>query len=261
MNVNGETTVLAIDIGNTRTHIAAVDIEKLFCADREDFYNVKFDDLFTPAIKKIINNRQITKINVTSCVNELAVKAKEFCKNIGIDKIDIIKAHGLPVILKYENPEKLGTDRICNALACGVLFKNESCVIISCGTAVTIDYLHKGKTFEGGVIFAGSEAHAAALYKQTDALPHVIFQSAGLPSPPSPPSLPAKSTEKCITAGVMYAAAGAIDRCIEEYRNIYGNDIRLIVTGGGWELVKPLVKLNHEITNVPDLTLIGAGVY
>ncbi|MDR2727514.1 MAG: type III pantothenate kinase [Chitinispirillales bacterium] len=252
-----ETTVLAIDIGSTRTHIAGVDIEKLSCIDRENFNNTEFNELFKDTIKKFYSNHQISKINVTSCVKELAVMAKEFCKNTGIDNIDMVKAHGsLSVTLKYENPEQLGSDRICNALACGALFKNQSCVIIDCGTAVTIDYLHKGKIFEGGVIFAGSAAHAAALYKQTDALPNVIFKN----SEPLP-RLPAKSTEKCIAAGVLYAAAGAIDRCIEEYKLIYGNEIRLIAAGGGWEFIKPLVKKNHEITTAPDLTLIGAGIY
>jgi type III pantothenate kinase len=256
MNVT-QTTVLAIDIGNTRTHIAVVDTENLSCVDREDFDNAKFDERFTDTIKKECSDHHISKINITSCVKELTVRAQQLCKNTGIDKIDTVKAHdALAVIFKYKNPKELGSDRICNALACSVLFKNQSCIIISCGTAVTIDYLHEGKTFEGGVIFAGSATHAAALHKQTDALPHLIFDDRS-----APPHLPAKSTEKCIVTGVLYATAGAVDRCIEEYRRIYGNDTHLIATGGGWEIIKPLVKQNHEITAVPDLTLIGAGVY
>ena len=259
MNVTSK-TVLAVDIGNTRTHIAVVDIEKLSCIDRKDFYNVKFDETFSDTIKKIYLNHQINKINITSCVSELAIKAEELCKNIGIDNIHIIKAHdSLNIKLIYENPEKLGSDRICNALACAALFKNESCVIMSCGTAITMDYLHKGEIFEGGVIFAGSVTHATALHKQTDALPQITFDDR-TDSSPLPP-IPAGSTKKCITAGVLYATAGAIDRCMEEYKNIYGNNIRLIATGGGWELIKALVKQNNEITAVPDLTLIGAGVY
>ncbi|MCL2689251.1 MAG: type III pantothenate kinase [Chitinispirillia bacterium] len=257
MNENNKTKVLAVDIGNSRTHIAAVDIKKLLCVDRVDFYNKNFDDSFTDTIKNLCSNHQISKINIASCVNQLAIKAKELCKDIGIDKIDTVKAHdSLDITINYENPEKLGSDRICNALACSALFKNKSCVIISCGTAVTIDYLHVGKIFEGGVIFAGNTAHAAALNKKTDALPHVTFDGR---SPP--PRLPAKSTENCIAAGILYATAGAIDRCTEEYRNIYKDNIRLIATGGGWELVKPLVKQNHKIAALPDLTLIGVGVY
>jgi len=253
-------TVLAVDIGNTRTHIAVVDTEKLSSIDRKDFYNAKFDETFSDTIKKIYLNHQINRVNITSGVNELAVKTKELCKNIGIDNIHIVKAHdSLSIKLIYENPEKLGSDRICNALACSALFKNESCVVMSCGTAVTMDYLHKGEIFEGGVIFAGSATHATALHKQTDALPHITFDDRTASSPK--PHIPADSTKKCITAGVLYATAGAIDRCIEEYKNIYGNNIRLIATGGGWELIKPLVKLNYDITTIPDLTLVGAGVY
>ncbi|MDR0306986.1 MAG: type III pantothenate kinase [Chitinispirillales bacterium] len=251
-----EATVLAIDIGSTRTHMGVVDIKKLICLSKGEFNNTEFNNLFVDTVKKITFNHQISKTNISSCVKELGIQAKQLCACFGLGKIEIIKAHdALAVEFKYENPEKLGADRICNALACALLFKNQNCVIIDCGTAVTIDYLRKGKIFEGGVIFAGTATHAASLHKQTDSLPLVNFDNSGAPA------LPANSTTTCITAGILYATAGAIDRCIEEYRNIHGKGLALIATGGGWEIIKPLLKHKRQITDATELTLVGAGVY
>jgi len=247
--------VLSIDTGSTRTSIAVVDIDALSCANRVDFRNTEFDNRFVSAIKNIISTSTgIRKANITSCVKALAAKAKEFCAGTNLlDEVNIVRAHEkLPISINYDEPETLGTDRLCDALACAALFKNRSCIIIDAGTAVTVDYLHNG-ALDCGMILPGLSMQFEALHSKTDALPLInTNKEATL-------SLPSKSTGACIQAGVLYGTAGAVDRCVNEILRNNNNDTQIIATGGCWETIKSLI--HREITEIPDLTLIGAATY
>jgi type III pantothenate kinase len=260
MNERGEPVILAVDIGNSRTHLAAVDVGRMLCTNRIDFDNEKFDGLFAASIKKYaLTDSRIRKASITSCIRNLAVRAKKCCEDEGcFDDVVIVEARDdLPISLNYENAQKLGTDRICSALACSALFSNQNCIIISSGTAVTIDYLHGGKKFEGGMILPGISLQLNALHQQTDALPLVKLgnwddgNSVGI-------DFPATSTEKCIKTGVLYGIAGAIEKVIGRYGN---DEVKIVATGGGWEVIKPAIKVDIPITAIPDLTLIGAALY
>lgn len=250
--------ILSIDIGSTRTHLAIVDTDALSCSIRIDFDNADFNARFLTSIKDIVStHRHIARVNITSCVKILAVKAKDICGSLG--GINIIKYHdNLPVSVKYEKPQTLGADRLCNALACAAMFEGKSCVIIDSGTAITIDYLRGGKVFEGGAILPGCATQVRALHLQTDALPSVNLCAAG----DDAAVIPATSTEKCIAAGILLGTAGAVEKCVGEYLRVCGdNDTVIVATGGGWEIVRPLVNRQIQITTIPDLTLIGAAVY
>jgi len=245
---------LSIDIGSTRTHVAAVDVNMLRCVERIDSANDDFDTVFAANIKNIADAYpQINTVNITSCVKSLAAKAKDICTN-NFDTVELIHPHdGLPVAFKYENPNTLGTDRICDALACAALFKGKSCVIIDAGTAITVDYLREGKVFDGGAILPGYAMQFGALHTQTDALPLIDTDNLNAVK------LPSKSTADCIKAGVIYGTAGAVDRCIAECLLVNGDDVSIIATGGGWQPIRQLIK--RKVTTIPDLTLIGAGIF
>jgi len=263
---------LAIDIGSTRTHIAAVDINSLQCVDRIDSYNDEFDDTFAKNIKNIADvHPQIRRVNITSCVRSLAAEAKKICTDLSTDsqidssadrdirrfeKVELIRPHArLPVSFNYEEPGTLGTDRICDALACAALFKGKSCIIIDVGTAVTVDYLREGRFFEGVAILSGYSMQLDALHKNTDSLPRINIGTLG---DGLNLSLPSKSTEDCIKAGILLGMAGALDRCIGVCKRNWGKGI-IVATGGGWEPIKQSIK--HKTVTIPDLTLIGAGIY
>jgi pantothenate kinase type III len=267
---------LSIDIGSTRTHIAAVDVNELDCLDRIDSDNDDFDTAFTANVKKIADAYpQINRVNISSCVRSLLIKAKETCDDLCIDPridsridsfikngvkrfetVDFVLPHKrLPVAFDYEEPGTLGMDRICDALACAALFKGKSCIIIDVGTAVTVDYLRHGKVFEGVAILSGYSMQLDALHAKTDSLPRIDIGSLGNESTLS---LPSKSTEDCIKAGILLGMAGAIDRCISTCKRNWGKGI-IVATGGGWASIKPSIK--HKTITIPDLTLIGAGIY
>jgi len=250
--------VLAVDIGSSRTHIGVVDMDGLRCVSRVNFDNSEFDVRFHSSIIKFVSaHPRIGAAHITSCVKSLAAKAAALCKKEVLpDNVRVVKAHdALPVQNNYDNPQALGTDRLCNALACASLFAGRSCVIIDAGTALTIDYLHGGTLFGGGAILPGCATQAEALHRRTDALPLVKLGDIddGLVA------LPATSTEGCIRAGILFGMAGAVERCTDEYLRLDAN-AKVVATGGGWDIIEPLTG-GHDIETIPDLTLIGAAAY
>jgi len=249
-------SVLSIDTGSTRTHIAVVDIDALSCLRRIDFCNTEFENSFASVVKDIVSIPSpsiIRKANITSCVKRLAARAKEICAGMNIfSEINIVEAHKSLLSIGYDEPRALGTDRICGALACAALFEGKTCVIIDVGTAITIDCLRGGRTLECGMILPGAALQFEALHSGTDALPLVnTDKEAALP-------LPSTSTEMCIRAGVLYGIAGAVTHCVDRLLGING-DALIAAAGRGWDAVKPFIR--KDIKTIPDLTLIGAAVY
>ncbi len=245
--------ILSIDIGNTRTHLGVIDRDACQCLKTVAFHNSEFDSRFSATLNNLKSEYNLCKANISSCVTKLLKEAEDFSKT-QLESVSVLKVHsGLPVVFNYQNPEKLGTDRIADALACSMLFADRSCVKIGSGSAVTVDFLEKGVNFEGGAIFAGVEMHFRTLHSSTDALPSVNLQ-------PSPAAvLPGKSTSECIRAGVLYSTAGAMMRIVAEYREKYGDDLIVAATGGAWELTSAIV--DFDFTYIPELTLIGVGLY
>lgn len=262
--------VLSIDIGSTRARAAVVDIDGLLCLNRIDFYNSELDSCLIPAIKNMASmTAGIRKANVTSCVKKLAVRAEGLCAGTGLfDEINIVRAHEkLPISINYDKPQTLGTDRLCAALACAALFSGRDCIIIDAGTAVTVDCLRGGRTLECGMILPGLTTQFESLHDKTDALPLVSVEKF------KELSLPSKSTEECIKAGVLYGTSGAVANCVNLLLSNNDNDDEIatcvnqllrddtiiIATGGDWETIKPFIT--YDITTIPDLTLIGAAIY
>lgn len=248
--------VLAVDIGSSRTHLATVDIKKPECIKKDLLDNDKIQSRFPSVLKSHKNEYPsiVQKVSISSCIRKLSADIADICHQEGFQNIKTVKAENdLAVRFQYENTDLLGSDRIAASLACNRLFNNKSSIIIDSGTAITIDFLRDGKVFEGGVILAGIGLQLKALHLNTDVLP--------LPSLAEDitPELPGKSTVEGMTSGVLFATAGAVDRCVREYKKRYGQDILTVATGGGWYFTEKLVDFQY--VHVPDLTLIGTACF
>ncbi|MFW6244914.1 MAG: type III pantothenate kinase [Fibrobacterota bacterium] len=248
--------VLAVDIGSSKTHLATVDAEKLKCLKKDQIDNDQIHSMFTSVLKSHTDlfPSIIHKVNISSCIRKLSTDITDICSHKGFQDIRTVKVGNfLPVTFHYQNPESLGSDRVADCLACNRLFKGENCIIIDSGTAITIDFLREGKVFEGGAILAGIGLQLKALHKNTDVLPLPQLAENIVPA------LPGKSTVQGITSGVLYATAGAVERCVREYKKKYGPDILTIATGGGWPFTEKLV--DFEYVHLPELTLIGTACF
>lgn len=153
-------------------------------------------------------------------------------------------AHG--VCNAYAEPERLGADRWVALIAARALIE-QSCVVVDCGTAVTIDALAADGRHLGGVIIPGMRLMREALYRETRQIPPETGEV----------QLFGQSTRDGVWGGAAYGVAAIIDGIAARMEAIADPGPRLL-TGGDAEAVLPLLQARYRWE--PDLIFQGLRV-
>ena len=161
----------------------------------------------------------------------------------------IVVSHDHPGLPKStaRQPEQAGVDRRVQALAAATLAAGPA-IVVSAGTALTVDLAGKDGALLGGTIGAGLGLCARALTAGAEKLPLVDLKGA-VP-------LPALDTESAIRSGVVLGAAGAIERLIEGMGAPPGTVVFL--TGAEAALVSPHLRVPHRMHG--GLGLLGVAL-
>ena len=142
-----------------------------------------------------------------------------------------------------ENPERLGADRWVALIAARALTE-QTCYVVDCGTALTIDALAAGGQHLGGVIVPGVRLMREALYRDTRQIPPEGGH----------PQLFGRNTRDCVWGGAVYAVAAAIDGIAERMEATGGRGLRLL-TGGDGATLLPYLSGRYRLE--PDLIFQG----
>lgn len=162
---------------------------------------------------------------------------------LGVTRVEV------PIRCDLSPPITVGVDRLLNALAAGQR-SGEACVVIDCGTAVTVDFVDKWGVFHGGCIAPGFGTSLRALHQHTAALPSIESREIKVI-----PVAPGKTTADAMVAGCAAAIRGMVHHLVEKYAEKNGSYPRVIATGGD----APLLLEHDDIVEhiVPDLTIMG----
>ena len=240
---------LLIDIGNTKTKWMLRDNSGIYKHDSfltEDIDQDHFE--FDEKIRKIVIS------NVAGFEKEAILKIK--LKNFSCP-IEFIKAHKKlnHLINNYQDATKLGTDRWLSALSVSHDIK-KTAVIVSVGTAVTIDYLSFDKkksqhTFEGGVILPGLHLTKNALENNT----------ADLKNSEGVVKIPPINTANAIHSGFVLSVLGNI-KYLFDLASSKSKDVKIILSGGDTELIHQHMDedLKKYVSIKKDLVLEGLFV-
>jgi type III pantothenate kinase len=156
----------------------------------------------------------------------------------------------LPLSVLVQHPEKVGIDRLLNAVAAKIGALRFDSIIIDAGSAVTVDYLDETGAFRGGAIFPGFRLMGEALHTHTALLPQTDHREPN-------PQLPGANTEAAIKAGVYWAVAGGVKAVIRQLMARARSNRRpeIYITGGDAGLLFPVME--PEVQYIPQLTLEG----
>jgi len=146
----------------------------------------------------------------------------------------------------YAEPERLGADRWVALIAARSLTR-QSCYVVDCGTAVTIDALAADGQHLGGVIVPGMRLMREALYRETRQIPPETGE----------PRLFGQSTREGVWGGALYAVAATIDGITERMIASHGPGVRWL-TGGDAEGVLPYLQAEYQLE--PELIFTGLRV-
>mgnify|MGYP001590793817 FL=1 len=141
---------------------------------------------------------------------------------------------------RAQQPGTVGADRLAQASAAWARAKGP-CVVVSMGTAITIDAVNGKGEFIGGLIAPGLRLMARALHEHTALLPEVTPVRARSPL--------GRHTREAIKAGIWFAAEGLLHAALARHTG------RVFGTGGDAPLFRDLFDLL-----VPDLALEGTAL-
>ncbi len=147
----------------------------------------------------------------------------------------------------YREPLRLGVDRW---LAINAAYKliNDACVVISCGTAVTVDLLAADGKHLGGFIGPGLRLMSASLTSGTRKI--VLDRDV-----PELHLLPAANTNEAVYSAIAAMLTGLIDNGVRQLLAHSGDfECQLIFTGGDADKLLPFYP---QARLVPDLVLDG----
>jgi type III pantothenate kinase len=165
------------------------------------------------------------------------------------ESVSVLILHAeLPLAVDVEVPERVGIDRLLNAVAANRRRPdNVAAVLIDAGSAITVDYLDGKGVFKGGAIFPGFRLMAQALHDYTALLPAVPLDESAIP--------PGTSTASAIQAGVLGAVVGGIERLVVDYQHRYPTAFEIYLTGGDAKVVA--ARLHRTVHLWPEMTLDG----
>ena len=240
---------LLIDIGNTKTKWMLRDQEKIYQED--SFLTEDIDQDYFQFSEKI---HKILVSNVAGFEKEaiLKIKLKKFSCPVEFVKTYKKWNH---LLNGYQDISSLGVDRWLSALSVSNSIQ-KSTVIVSVGTAVTIDYLSFDKkehqyTFEGGVILPGFHLTKNALSQNTAQLKNDegAFQ------------MPAINTANAIQSGFILSVLGNL-KSFYDLALSKSKDVNIVLSGGDAETIYQYLNedLKSHTTIKKDLVLDGLFV-
>jgi len=248
--------LLAIDIGNTHTVFGIYRKSKLIADWRVTSMLQRTEDEIGAQVGLFLKERSIALkdiegVGISSVVPNLTdIFGLMARKYFHVDPLIISSSLDLGIKILYDDPNSVGADRICNAVAGYVAFGGPL-IIIDFGTATTYDVVSRNGDYLGGVIAPGIETSAVDLHRRAAKLPKIELRF--------PKTIVGRDTVSSMQAGILFGAVDALEgmvgRIQEDLRATEGKEGLVVATGGFSELMSSHSKVIKKC--VPSLVLDG----
>ena len=235
--------VVSFDIGNSNIHFGLY----------RDGHLIKWSVFPTrgrslkPVLKKVLVQKNIKGAAIASVVPKATEEIKRYIKQqYRMIPVMITAKLKTPLKFAYRDPTTLGADRIANAV--GGLFRyKKNLLIISFGTATTIDVILKNGHHLGGVIAPGIDLLMSGLTENTALLKQVKMQKPG--------SYVGKTTAECIQSGVINGSIAMVQGLINAIKGEVRKKMFCIATGGWGQQMRKYIDEIDAFDQ--DLTTFG----
>jgi type III pantothenate kinase len=243
--------LLAIDAGNTQTHIGAFDGAELVEHWRFGTDGEATADELAIRLASVLELRHLTLDDidgsiVSSVVPELTPEYGRMAdRYLSARYLSVVPGIKTGIVIRMDNPHELGADRLVNAVAAYDRFGGP-CAVVDFGTAITFDAVSGQGEYLGGVIGPGVRVSMEALTERAAKLPKVELAEPG--------NVIGKTTQASMQSGMIYGFAGAIDSIARRLVVELGEETSFIATGGGAEVIVPYCEMVDEIDDLLTLT-------
>jgi len=247
--------LLTIDIGNSQIVCGVFKKNTLIANWRLSTLHAKTADEYGLTISSLLEIHKISPTDLKGCIMSSVVPPltqvfESFIPSL-VGQAPIIVTSTCPhgLILRYDNPDEIGTDRLVNAAAAFAHYQ-QSLIIIDFGTATTFCTVTQQGEYLGGAIAPGLKSAADSLHLKTAKLPTVDLAI--------PHSIIGQDTATSMQSGIMYGYAGLVDSIVTRIQQEIGQSAYVIATGGLAPAITPISQTIQEVR--PQLTLEGLAL-
>ncbi len=243
--------LLAVDVGNTQTHLGAFDGERLIEHWRFQTRSGATGDELAERIAGLfslcgMSFGEVDAVCVSSVVPPLGVQYERLVdRYLEADCLTIgpgVKT-GMPI--RIDNPLEVGADRLVNAIAAYDRFQ-DACVVVDFGTGINVDAVSAAGEYLGGAIGPGLEISLSALIERAARITRIDLGE--------PDAAIGRSSRAAIQSGFVFGFAGLIDGLVRRIEEELPGP-RLLATGGLASVVVPYTETIEDVDDM--LTLKG----
>ncbi|MEO1190121.1 MAG: type III pantothenate kinase [Pseudomonadota bacterium] len=245
--------LLAIDSGNTNTVFALLKGEELIGRWRAASDARRTADEYAVWLTHLMALDGVSPADVDGLVLSNVVPAADYnlrtlcSRYFGGDPVTVHEAaEAYPIEIRLERPDRLGDDRIANAIGAHARYPGPK-IIVDFGTATTFDVVAEDGGYEGGAIAPGINLSLDALYLGAAHLPRILIEK--------PQHVIGNDTVPAMQSGVFWGYIGLIEGLAKRIEADYGKPMTVIATGGLAPLFFGSTKAIHYVDH--ELTLRG----
>ena len=155
------------------------------------------------------------------------------------------------IALDVDEPHAVGSDRACNAIAAHAAHAGDL-IVISFGTATTVDHVDFDGAYKGGIIAPGLNLSLDALVAAAAKLPRIAIEA------PPTNSVIGRTTESQMLIGIYWGYVSMIEGLIARMKAEIGRPAKVIATGGLAAIFQRQNALFDAVE--PDLALKGLAL-
>ena len=243
--------LLAVDVGNTQTHLGAFEGERLAEHWRFQTRSGATGDELAERIAGLLGLcgmalADLDAVCVSSVVPPLGTQYEQLadryldaeCLAIGPG----VKT-GMPI--RIDNPLEVGADRLVNSIAAYDRFQ-DACIVVDFGTGINVDVVSGAGEYLGGAIGPGLEISLTALIDRAARITRIDLEA--------PEAAIGRSSRAAIQSGFVFGFAGMIDGIVRRIEDELG-EARVLATGGLAPVIVPFTETIDEVDDM--LTLKG----
>jgi len=245
--------LLAIDVGNTQTHLGAFDGERLVEHWRFQTRAGATGDELAERIAGMLALSGVTLADLdavcaSSVVPPLGAQYEQLTERYLDDAATFLAVEpgvktGMPI--RIDNPLEVGADRLVNSVAAYDRIGG-ACVVVDFGTGINFDAVSADGEYLGGAIAPGLEVSLTALVERAARIPRIELAE--------PETAIGRSSRAAIQSGVVFGFAGLIDGVVRRIEEELG-DATMLATGGLAAAIVPFTETIDEVDEM--LTLKG----
>jgi type III pantothenate kinase len=254
----GGAMLLVIDVGNTNVKFALFDGDAMKTRWRIATDARRTADEYVVWLNQLLEiegyTRAIVKAVIISSVVPRALHNLQMLssKYFGVEAyIAGRESVAWRIALLVDEPQAVGADRAINAIAAQSLETGDK-IVISFGTATTLDYVNGEGAYCGGLIAPGVNLSLEALVAAAAKLPRIAIEA-----PPSA-SVIGLTTESQMLIGIYWGYVSMIEGLMARMKAEIGKPVKVIATGGLATLFQQHKHLFDLVE--PDLTLHGLAL-